>query len=86
MRIPRHFLGTALLPLLPHATTTLPTPLPPRIVLCNPMFLRRLRFRHFLAPTKNKDPGRRCDPGIGSVVMDLFLAFDICSTLDEDKV
>jgi hypothetical protein len=86
MRIPCHFLGTPLLPLFLDATTTLPTPLPPRIVLCNPMFLRRVRFRHLLASPKNEDSGRCCDLGIGGLVMDLFLAFDICSTLDEDKV
>jgi hypothetical protein len=86
MRIPRHLLGSPLLPLFPHATTTLPTPLPTRIVLCNPMFLRRLRLCDFLAPTTDEDSGRCCDLGIGGLVMDLFLAFDICSTLDEDKV
>jgi hypothetical protein len=51
MRIPRHLMGTPLSPLLPHATTTFLTPLPPRTLLCDPMFLRGVRFRYFLAST-----------------------------------
>jgi len=50
MRIPRHLMGTPLSPLLPHATSTLPTPLPTRSILRHPMFLRCIRLYHFMAP------------------------------------
>lgn len=86
MRVPRHVLGFALLPLFPHAATTLPTPLPPRPLFRHLDFLRRIRFYHFLAPPKNEDTGRCRHPRFGGLVLDILLAFDIRSAMDEEKV
>lgn len=82
MRIPRRLVGTPLLPILPHAASTLPTPLPPRIILCRTLLLRRFRLYDVLAPTANEDTGRGCGPGLDGLELDLFLAFDVCATVD----
>ena len=82
MRIPRHFMGTSLPPLLPHATSTLPTPLPTRLILRYPMFLRRIRLYHFMAPPQGPNPGRGYHLGIGSMELEPFVTSHLCCPVD----
>jgi hypothetical protein len=82
MRIPRHFMGTPLPPLFPHATSTLPTSLPTRLVFRHPMFLRRLRFHHFLASTQGPDPNRSYHLGIGCLELEPLVTSHLCCSLD----
>ena len=82
MRIPRGLLGTPLLSLLPHATSTLPPSLPPRIVLCRTLLLCRIRFPHLLAPTTDEDPSGRCGLGLDCMELDLLFALDIRPAMD----
>ena len=82
MRIPRDILGTPLPPLLPHATSALPPPLPTRLVFRHTMLLRRIRFRHFVAPPKGQDPDRSHHPRIGCLELEPFVAIDLCLALD----
>ena len=75
-------MGTPLPPLLPHATTTLPTPLPTRLVFRHTMLLRRLRLYHFLAPPKGPDPDRSHHPCIGCLELEPFVPIDLCLAVD----
>lgn len=86
MRFSRGLVGTALFPLLPHATTTLPTSLPPRTVLCGTLLLRRIRLYDLLAPTSYSNTGGRCGTGSDRMVLDLLFALDLRPTLDEGEV
>jgi hypothetical protein len=82
MRIPRHLMGAPLSPFLPHATTTLLTPLSPRTVFRYPMFLRGLRFCYFLASTEGQNSDRCCYPGAGCLELELLVTFDIRLAVD----
>jgi hypothetical protein len=82
MRIPRHFMGTPLPPLFPHATSTLPTSLPTRLILRHTLLLRRIRFYHFLASTQGPDPNRSYYLGIGSLELESSFSPNLCCSLD----
>ena len=86
MRIPRHFMGTPLPPLFPHATSTLPTSLPTRPLLRHLMFLRRLRLYHLLAPPQGPDPNRSDHLGIGSLELESLVSSYLCCSLDPGTV
>lgn len=75
-------MGTALLPILPHATSTLPPSLPPRTVLCRTLLLRRIRLYDILAPTPDEDTGSGGGTGVNCLVMDLLFPIDVRPTLD----
>ena len=82
MRIPRNLLGTPLPPLLPHATSTLPTPLPTRLVFRHTMLLRRLRLYHFLAPPQGQNSDRSHHPRFGCLELEPSVAIDLCFAMD----
>lgn len=86
LRFPRRLVGAPLLPLLPHATSALPTSLPPRIVLCRTLLLRRIRLYDLLAPTSDEDTGSRCGLGLDGMVVDLLFTFDLRPAMDEGQV
>jgi hypothetical protein len=82
MRIPRHLMGTPLSPLLPHATSTLPTSLPTRLIFRHPMFLRRFRFHHVMASTQGPNPNRRYYLGIGCLELEPPVTPYLCCSVD----
>lgn len=86
MRLPRHLLGPALLPILPHAASTILTPLPPLAMVCHHVFLRRIRLRHIDSPATGEIAGGRGCSCFGHLVVCLFLAVDLCFALDEGQV
>jgi hypothetical protein len=82
MRIPRHFMGTPLPPLFPHATSTLPPSLPTRPIFRHTLFLRRIRLYHFMAPTQGSNSDRSYYLGIGRVELESSVTLDLCCSLD----
>jgi hypothetical protein len=82
MRIPRHFMGTPLPPLFPHATSTLPTSLPTRPIFRHTLLLRRLRLYHLMAPTQGPNPNRSYYLGIGSLELEPSFPSHLCCSLD----
>jgi len=86
LRLPRPLLGTPLSPLLPHATPTLPPPLPPRPVLRSPLLLRGVRLRHVPTATKDEGPDRSCHLDIGRLVIQSFQPAHLCEPVDEGEM
>jgi hypothetical protein len=79
-------MGAPLPPLLPHATTTLPTSLPTRPLFRYTVLLRRIRFYHFLAPPQGPNSNRSDHLGTGCLELEPSVAIDLCFSMDEGTV
>lgn len=84
--IPRTGMGTPLLPLLPHGTTTVPTPLFPGIIFLHLDVRGIVRSLDQHDESEEEDPDRGCYYGSGDLDVCAFQSDHLWESVDEEAL
>lgn len=86
MWIPLHGMEFALLPLLPHGSSAVPSPLLPRSLLRHPSLMCFLRSRHVHSATSNSTSDHCCAPDYRYLELRISQPSRIWKRMDKIKV